>query len=186
MIKFDYLRSARPKIIQRVLDGRIPPELHAPMFALAAAIAIVASVWLVENYRLRAAVAVETACRQEYDRSRFEMSQARVMYASVGRLAALAKEVRSIQSSGDDEAARFADIGNHLPQHVWLTSISSSQTGLTLSGKAGNLAALGIAMAALSHGQRNYAPALLSARGEEHSSRVGPLQYQLQLSGALR
>ncbi|MBC5816228.1 MAG: PilN domain-containing protein [Candidatus Eremiobacteraeota bacterium] len=184
MIRFDYLRSARPALVRRFSDLHVPPDLKGPLFAIAAAVTIVTTEWFIESYRLSVTLAFEGSYRTQYDESRLQLAKTKVLYVGLERVAGLAKEVHEIQASGDEEAMQFAEIGNRLPPHVWLTSISNDGTGISLSGKAIGLAALSRTFSGLAHTRHGYATTLVSANGDEHAAQAGILHYELRLDGA--
>ncbi|MDP9017366.1 MAG: PilN domain-containing protein [Candidatus Eremiobacteraeota bacterium] len=181
MIQFDYIRTAKPAFLRRLFEVRVPVQLQAPLFALCAVLCIVSAAWMIEAGRLRAAAAVENAYRKQYDQSRFALSRTRVLYTRLEHLVSLANEVRSFQRSGDAEAARFANIGNRLPPHVWLTSIGNDGTGVAMTGKAGDLSALGATMLGLANATPRYLPVLISAAGDDRASRASIIHYELHL-----
>ncbi|GAC1388869.1 MAG: hypothetical protein NVSMB31_03800 [Vulcanimicrobiaceae bacterium] len=183
MIRFDYMRSAKPVLVRRVVEMRLPRHLTAPIFALCAALSIISAAWAIEAYRLRGALAIENQYRDRFDQSRFALSRTKVLYARLEHVVVLAKEVRSIQQSGDTEAARFADIGNRLPAHVWLTSIANDATGVALAGKAANLAALSSTISGLARATPHYSPVLVSASDEDRGSKGESIHYELHLEG---
>lgn len=162
---------------------QISPSLRAPLFALVSALLITCSAWGIEAYRLTCAVAIEEQYRGRYEESRLEISRMKVAYSRVEALAAVARKVRDIQMSGDRHAALFADVGNRLVPHVWLTAISDDETGVAMTGKAGDFAALGRAIKGLS-GQGHYAPVLIHANRDLRDGRNEPLQYDIHLDGA--
>lgn len=183
MIVFDYIHSARPALVRRLLEVRVSGHLRAPLFALGAAISIVLSAWLIESYRLCDTAAIAAVYRVQYDQSRLDLSKAKVLYASLERMVALAKEVRMIRASGEEEAGRFAEIGNHLPPHAWLTAISNDTSGVSLSGKAVDLATLSRTIFGLASTRHRYIATLLAASRDDRTSSPAPLQYQLRLQG---
>lgn len=162
---------------------QIPFALRAPLFAVTTALFITCGAWGIEGYRLTCAVATEAQSRARYEESRLEVSRMKVLYARVDRLAAIARHVRDIEVSGDRHAALFADVGNRLSAHVWLTAISDDETGVAMTGKARDFSALSRAMKSLWAPGR-YAPALIHAGREVRRGRSEPLRYDIHLDGA--
>ncbi len=186
MIHFDYLRPARPLFLRRVLQARLPAEFVAPLCAVGAAVLIISGAFSIEVGRLSRIAAIEARHRVAYDESTLQLSRTKVIFAGLKRTAAFAEEVRAIQKSGDAQAARFAEIGNRLPPHIWLTAITNDDSGMLLSGKAVNLTMLSRAMSDLSTLKNRYAPTLVSANGDDRAPTRTPVQYQLHLEDATR
>lgn len=161
---------------------QIPLTLRAPLSAVASALLITCGAWGIESYGLTSAVATEAQTRARYEESRLEVSRMKVLYARVDRLTAVARHVRDIQVSGDRHAALFADIGNRLSAHVWLTAISDDETGVAMAGKAGDFSALSRTIKSLSAPGR-YAPVLVHATREVRQGRSEPLRYDIHLDG---
>lgn len=185
MIQFNFLRSARPLFVRRVLEVRLPPEFAAPLFAIAAAALIISGAFAIEYGRLARATAAESAFQLAYMESQQQISRTRVLYAGLERTVALAKEVRAIQASGAAQEVRFAEIGNRLPPHIWLTAIADDDSGMLLSGKATNLTAISHAMSNLARSRHRYAATLVSAGGDDRSLKSSVVQYQLHLQAAV-
>jgi hypothetical protein len=96
----------------------------------------------------------------------------------------MVRKVRDIQISGTRRAQEFADVGNRLSAHVWLTALSDDETGIAMTGKAADFSALGRAITSLAAARGKYAPVLIRAARDARAGRSEPLSYDLHLDGA--
>lgn len=184
MIRFDYLRSARPAAVRRVFEWRLPHRLRSPLFALGACAAIVSSAWIIESVRYADAQRVEGESLAHLDQSKRDLAKTKVLFAHLERLVVLVKEVRTIQGSGAAEATQLAEIGNRLPPHVWLTSIEKDDHGIALRGRAASLAMLSATVTGLATSLRPRTPALVRASRDQDAVRSPAMLYEIHLDDA--
>lgn len=182
-MRFDYLRSARPVIVQRVIEFRIPERFQTPMFALAAAVAVVGGAWGIEAYRLREALKVQSVYESHYDVAAARLKATKVYYARVQRMFDLDIRIRRIAASGDADARALAEIANQLPPHAWLTGISHDGTGLALEGKAKDLDVVSGVLRGLMHAKDLHNPELQSAELEFEPGGEGSIKYSIHIDG---
>lgn len=142
MTSFNYLRSAHPDWLVRVLEFRIPERTQPALMALVAAAFVVGGAWLLDEHRLTEAHRIESAYREKFMTSRRALEKMNLYYAQVQTLVALDKRVQDIAASGQADAQRLADVANVLPQRAWLTEIAHDSGGMTINGRAENLRVL--------------------------------------------
>lgn len=182
-MRFDYLHSARPLLLQRLLELRIPERFHNASFALCGALAVIGGAWGIESYRLQQAIQVQTIYRHQYEAATADLKRANVYYDRVRSLVALDLRVRRIASSGDADARTLAEIANELPQHAWLTGISHDATGLSLEGRAKDLSAVSSVMRGLMRARDLRSPMLQSASLDEDPDGEGAMKYTIHVDG---
>lgn len=183
MISFDYLHSARPDIIVRILEFRIPSRLQSAIAALAGSIVIAGGAWGIESYRLSAALTVETTYQANYERSETALARENVYFDRVKNLVALDKRLRDITASGNVTARRLAQIGNALPQKAWLSSISRDGDGLLLEGGASDMASVGRVLSALTNAHGISNPTLVDASADSRAD--GTVKFTVHADGAI-
>lgn len=182
-MRFDYLHSARPLLLQRILELRVPERYHNALFALVGSIVIVAAAWGIDVYRLREALGVEAVYQRHYDEAEHALKETNVYYGRVKALVDLDRRVRSIAESGDEDARMLAEIANTLPAHAWLTGISHDATGISLDGRAKDLAVLSGVMEGLMHAKHLRHPTLVSAALDGERGEVPEMKYQIHIDG---
>jgi hypothetical protein len=183
MIGFDYLHAARPALLRRVMELRIPARVHNPLIALAGAILVVTGAWGIEAYRLQRALQLEARYRQRFEESRLEVARTRIMYGRLERLVALDRRINRIVRSGDDDARRLAEIANRLPERAWLTSISHDSTGIALEGRAEDLTVVSRTVGALAKSRVLRNPTLVDASSGGNDGGEDFIRYQVHLDG---
>jgi hypothetical protein len=183
-VRFDYLHSARPVIIQRLLEIRVPERFHGALFAVGAAIAVIGGAWGIQAYRLREALKVQAAYQQRYDETLARLKQTNVYYDRVRAIVALDRQVRQIALSGDTDARTLAEIANRLPQHAWLTGISHDGSGIALQGHAKDLSVLSGVMRGLMRAKQLRNPTLVTASSEKEQGQDAGLKYEVHVDGA--
>lgn len=181
MIHFDYLRSARPAAVRRLLELRLPHRLRSPLFALGASGAIVLSAWIIEGVRYADAQRIEHQSLAQLNQSKRDLAKTKALFAHLERLVVLVKEVRTIQGSGAGEALQLAEIGNRLPPHVWLTSLENDEHGIALHGRAANLAMLSATVTGLANSSRPGTPALVRVSREQDAMKSPGMVYEIHL-----
>lgn len=144
---------------------------------------IACAAWGIEAYRLTNALATEASYRERYEASRLEVTHFKMLYARVEHLAEIARQVREIQLSGNRTAALFADVGNRLSPHVWLTAISNDDGKIAMTGAAADFSALGRTITGLTNARAHYAPALIEAKRDPRAAHTAPLLYDIHLDG---
>ena len=183
MISFDYLHSARPELLRRLLEIRIPVRLHGPLWAICGALVFVLGAWSIEAYRLNASLSIEATYQRKYEISRRDLARTNVYYDHIRNLVRLDKRVRAITASGDDDARRLAEIANSMPQQAWLTAISRDDTGITLDGNAQDLTALSRTVQGLAHARDLRNPTLVSAARASNTTTDETIKYTLHVEG---
>lgn len=171
-------------LLARLLEVRIPERFYSALLALAAAVIVVAGAWIIESYRLRDALSVQAVYQQRFDRTQEQLRAANVYNDRVRAVVALDRRVRGIAASGDADARTLAEIANRLPQHAWLTAISHDETGLTLEGRAKNLAVLGGVIHELMRAKHLHSPTLVSAIAEKPQGEDAAMKYEIHVDGA--
>lgn len=185
-MRFDYLHSARPLFLQRILELRIPERFHTPLFALLGSVVIVAGAWGIESVRLREALKVQSVYELQYDGAQRRLKDSNLYYERVEKLVDLDRHVRRIAISGDTDARVLAEIANQLPQHAWLTGISHDTTGLALAGRAKDLQVLSAVMRGLMHAKDLRSPMLESAQFDKEPGSDGAMKYSIHVDGVAR
>ena len=183
LISFDYLHSARPELLHRLLEIRIPVRLQGPLWAICGALVFVLGAWSIEAYRLNASLGIEATYQREYEISRRDLARTNVYYDHIRSLVTLDKRVRAITTSGDDDALRLAEIANSMPQQAWLTAISRDDTGITLDGNAQDLTAISRTVQGLAHARDLRDPTLISAARVSNTTTDETIKYTLHVKG---
>jgi Tfp pilus assembly protein PilN len=185
-MRFDYLHSARPLFVTRLLETRIPERLQSAVFALTGAVCIVGGAWAIDAYRLTQALRIEAVYQQRFEVTQAQLRRTNVYYDRVRTLVDLDKQVRHIAESGDADARMLAEIANDLPEHAWLTGISHDDTGLALEGRAKNLQVVSNVLSGLMHARHLHSPQLVSAAEEEAHGQDRGMKYEIHVDGAAR
>ncbi len=185
-MRFDYLRSARPALVQGLLDIRIPERYQSVLLALAGAVIVIAGACAIEAYRLREALRIQAVYQQRYDATQSELERLNVYYDRVRSAVELDKRVRRIAESGDNDARTLAEIANRLPRHAWLMGISHDASGLNLQGHAENLSVLSAVMRGLLQARRLHRPTLISAQSDEVRGRNAGMNYEIHVDGTTK
>ncbi|HET9097475.1 MAG TPA: PilN domain-containing protein [Candidatus Baltobacteraceae bacterium] len=183
-MRFDYLHSARPLLVQRILDVRVPDRFHSALFALIGSAAVIAGAWGIDAFRLREALRVEAVYQQRHDESARALRRTNVYYDRVKALIDLDRHVRQIAASGDADARTLAEIANRLPAHAWLTGISHDATGFALDGRAKDLGVLSSVIQGLMHAEHLRSPTLISAALDKERGRDTAMNYQIHIDRA--
>lgn len=184
MTSFDFLRSARPDWLQRVLEIRVPQRLHSALIGLLASLTVIGGAWAIEQHRLAGARAIEAEYRVRFEVSERVLLTTKVFYDQVQALIALDRRVRGIVASGDADARRIAEIANNLPDHAWLTSISRDPSGISLEGRAENLGVLSGVMRGLMRARNLHNPTLTSAQLISDRSSENLIKYAMHIEGS--
>jgi Tfp pilus assembly protein PilN len=183
MTSFDYARSAPPECVRRILEFRIPARFHGLLAAFCVAALLVAGAWLVEAHRLQAALDVESIYRRRFDASERALRKTDVYENRVKRLVALDERIRDIQTSGQKDARRLAEIANALPSHAWLTAIAYDGDAIRLEGRARDLRVLSDVVRSLMHAGDLHEPTLSTAALISDPGQKG-IRYALRLEGS--
>lgn len=183
-MRFDYLHGARPLLVQRVLEMRVPGRYHTALLALAGSVAVIAGAWGIDAFRLREAVRVEAVYQQRHDETARALKRTNVYYDRVQALVDLDWRVRTIAASGDADARTLTEIANRLPAHAWLTAISHDASGLALDGRAKDLGVLSRVMQSLMHAGSLHSPTLVSAALEKERGEDPAMKYEIHVDRA--
>lgn len=181
MISFDYMRSARPHWLQRVLELRIPEHLQSAVIAVIASSLMVAGAWGIETYRLSEARSMEREYRQRFEVSRQALQKTKVFYDQVQALVTLDQRVRAIVASGDADARSLAEIANNLPGHAWLTSINNDSIGIALEGRADSLEVVSRVLRGLLRARDLRNPTLTSAQVVPNADNTSIIKYAMHV-----
>lgn len=182
-MQFDYLHSARPLLLRRIVETRIPERFQTALLALIGSAAVIAGAWGIDAFRLREALRIEAVYQQRHDETARALHRTNVYYGRVKALVDLDRRVRTIAASGDTNAGTLAEIANVLPEHAWLTGISRDDTGLSLEGRAKDLAVLSAVMSGLMHAKHLGSPALVSAVLDRELGQETAMRYEIRIGG---
>ena len=181
MTRFDFTRDAVPDVVDRLRSMRVPEELHGGAYAIAAACLFLLGAFFIEDHRLGLAEQAETAAQIRLDQSRNDLAKTRLQRLHVDALLDLDQRLRDIRLSGTVVAARLADIANHVPEHAWLTSISRTAEGTSISGRVSSLGVLSETVADLMSSKTVASPSLVRAGNDEHGHRAGVLSFEVRV-----
>jgi Tfp pilus assembly protein PilN len=184
MNSFDYLRSARPLWLQRLVALHLAREVRMPCFALACALLTLCAAWGIERARLRDAQRTEMLYRERLESSERRAKATHLYYDRVAKLVSLDRLVRAIVASGDTEARRLAEIANALPARLSLTSIARAGSAIDLEGEAQDLRAVGAAVRALEHARTVRHPALTAVTAVSEKMRDKRVKYAIRAEAA--
>ena len=161
-MRFDYLHAAKPKLLQRISEVRVPERFHMALLVLIGSAAVLGGACAIDAYRLREALRLQSAYQHRYDRAELALKRSKVYYDRVRALLAVDAKVHEIASSGDSDALMLAEIANRLPEHAWLTGIARDPGGFSLAGHARDLAVVGQVMRGLMRAKHVANPLLVS------------------------
>ena len=148
MRRINYLPSWSECHIGMTLPA-VTAELRAPLAALAAAIALAAALWAVQQTRLSAAERDGAVYAERLAETQLDVARVRAVEHDVERLRALRERVDTIRRSGALSANAIAVLGNRLPADAWLSSVRADHGTLALEGHGARLAAVSSAIASL-------------------------------------
>lgn len=183
-MRFDYLHSARPLFVRRILEIRVSERFHSALFALVGAAVVIAGAWGIDVFRLKQALSVEAVYQERHDETERALQRTNIYYDRVKALVDLDRRVRKIAASGDADARTLAEIANRLPAHAWLTGISHDATGLALDGRAKDLGVLSGVMHGLMHAKHLRSPILVSASLDKERGQDTAMKYEIHIDGA--
>lgn len=186
MISFDFLHAAQPPLIRKITQWRMPPELYAPVAALCTVLLATAGACAIEQNRLQASLAIESAYRVRYEQSRARLRSAGIELRRIRDIIELDDRVRHMAVSGYRNAARLAGIANALPSHAWLTSIAYDGDDIVLEGRASGLPAVAAVLRDIERKQVAGEPALDSTTLDDRANGVEKMLYTVRLRGAGR
>lgn len=184
-MRFDYLHSPRPVLVDRLFEFRIPERFRCALCALAAALAAICGACVIEAYRLREAIRVEGVYRERWTQAERALRRTHVYYNEVRGLVELDRRVRHIKSSGNANARTLAEIADDLPAHAWLTGISRDAGGFALAGQARGLSVLSGVMHGLMHAKRLRNPTLVNASADQQSGQDATMKYEIHVEDAV-
>jgi Tfp pilus assembly protein PilN len=185
MSSFDYLHSAHPDWLRRLVDIRIPERLYAPLLGLLTACVAIAGAWGIEKQRLLQAQHIEAAYRSRFEISERAVRKTRIYYDRVTALVSLDRQIRTIVDSGNTDARRLAEIANNLPPHAWLTQIVRDERGgVSLEGRAKDLAVVAGVLRSLMRAPELRNPTLSSAQTIRVSAHETVVKYVMHVDGA--
>jgi Tfp pilus assembly protein PilN len=185
MIRFNFLKAPEPPLFARLRDLEITAHTRHALVGLAIACSLVLFTDAIEHARLLHAHAVADANADRLATDQQAMAGLRTSEETVQRLSALSQSVHDVQNSGTLRAAEFAEIGDRLPEHLWLTSIHQDPDGLIIEGGAQNYAVVGEAIGRLQHAKMVGNPILVSS-GTLDMAHPGEVDYQVHLQEHLQ
>ena len=159
MRRINHVLTPSERLLGITLPTGVAPHLHRPLFALAASVALIVVLWLIQLTRLHAAQRDGEVHTRRLAAIEHDMERIRVLEREIVRLRALDEQITAIQDAGTARADVIATLGNELPRDVSLTSIRIDRGALAIEGHGDRLAAVAAAMAALAR-----LPAFSSAR----------------------
>ncbi len=179
MIRFDFLHNAEPSPLRVLREARLPRRLHSVVSALIGVVAVVSAVWLIESYRVQAAITMERHYSRRLAGSSAALLEVHFKYRHLRELVMLDAKIREIRGSGNRTALQLAQIGSRLPAHIWLTAIDSDK-GLLLDGEARGLVDLSHAVSNFAQ-DGNSRPILVNAAALPANTGPDLIRYQLRL-----
>jgi Tfp pilus assembly protein PilN len=185
MTRFNFLKTPEQSPLARLRDLEITPRTHRALVGLAIACSLVVLADAVEQARLMHAHTIANADADRFSTEQEAMAGLRTAQETVQKLSALARSVHEVQNSGTLRAAEFAEIGDRLPEHLWLTSIHQDQDGLIIDGGAQNYAVVGEAIGRLQHARMVGDPILVSS-GTLDTAHPGEVDYEVHLQEHLQ
>ncbi|HTV72425.1 MAG TPA: PilN domain-containing protein [Candidatus Acidoferrales bacterium] len=185
MIRFNFLKSPETPFLERLRDVEFTAQTRHALVGLAMACSLVIFADAIEQARLLHAHATATAVADRYATDEQEMAGLRTSEETVRKLSALAASVHTVQNSGTLRAAEFAEIGDRLPEHLWLTSIHQDADGLLIDGGAQSYALIGEAIGSLEHARTVGDPILVSS-GTIDVAHPGEVDYEVHLQEHLQ
>lgn len=180
MMRFNFLNDAPPEFVERARNIRIAAELRTPLSALLTAVLVVLTWWGLENYWLSSAQREEALAEVRLTESQADLAATKLVRTNVDDMLALDRRLRDIRLSGSILASRLSDIGNHVPEHAWLTSISNLPDGLEIAGKADGLAALSQTVTDLMSSKTAASPTLVRAAKDDRGKNLIAFTVQVE------
>ena len=180
MRRFNFLHDAPPDVIDRLRALRVTDELRTPLLALVTSILVVFAWYGLERYWLASAEHEEVLATTRLAESRADLATTKLVRADVDQLLALDRRLRDIRLSGTSLAENLSDIGNHVPAHAWLTSISNVQDGLEISGRADSLISLSETVADLLSSRTAMSPTLVRASKDDRAKNLVAFTVQVK------
>jgi Tfp pilus assembly protein PilN len=129
MTRFDYRQSSFERLAGRRRPIAIAPEMRLPLFALGAALLLVAATGLIEAQRLAGVNASAVALAERLAIARRDAARVDAERASVQRLRRLHDAVAASHRDTVIAENTIARIGNALPADTWLTRVASTPGG---------------------------------------------------------
>lgn len=182
VIRFDYLRNRAPDALDWFRSREIARPLQAPLAAVATALLVVLAAFGIETYRADQARSVERLAQMRVEQSRADLAKTTLERTDIDALLALDRRLRGIRLSGSLLAQRLADIANHVPGRAWLSGISPTSNGISISGHAEDLGALSETIADLMSSKTVRSPSLVRA-GKDDLSQGKPdlLSFEMRV-----
>jgi hypothetical protein len=185
-MRFDYLHDAPPDFVDRLRSFRFPPALRWPLAVLSTIVFTSLGAYGIFSLAIASARATEAQALARYESSKAAVARARLERAHIAELLVLDARLREIRDSGSTVSTRLADIANHVPPHAWLTSLSRTASGISLSGKSTGLPALSATIASLLTSKTVTAPTLVRAGKDERDHSNGVLSFEVQVNDRAR
>lgn len=151
MMHFNFLKDALPVKLRSMRLAPLEARVRVPVLALLSSLVVLLCAVFLLRQRLTVARAIGASDRAaivQDERRLLDLRESLVVIRSLSAAAALVDRARM---SGGNRALEFADIANHLPNNVWVTSIARDNNGVTIDGMAADYATLGTAMSSLAN-----------------------------------
>jgi len=142
------------------------PSLRVPLVALGVALLCAATLWAVEDGRLRRIAAARDANAAQLTALEPAAARARATARDVTQLRAAEARLDDVARSGARQANEVAALGNALPPDVWLASLRWDHDALAVEGHAARVSAVAATLRRLALLRSYAAVRLTSARTE--------------------
>ena len=180
-MRFNYLHDAPPEALERLRPSRIPERLRTPLAALVTACIVVSAWWGIEQLALAHARSQLAQQRLRFDETRAELKELDLHKDQTQKLLAFDARLREIRLSGTRAAALLADIANHVPGRVWLTSVSRVEDALEVDGRALGFTGLSALLTQLGSNVSLRAPRLTHAAQDSRDAAVIAFAMRMEM-----
>jgi len=182
MMRFDYLHDGVPDAIDRLRNVRVSNEVKRALVACVVALLFASGTFGIERLRVAQAASIDAQAYARLTATRRELAATNLERIRIETLLDLDRRLRAIHRSGALLARRIVDIANHVPTHVWLTTIARTPSGITIDGRAEGLRAVSETIAAFTGGSTIASPSLVRANADAPSSSRALLAFELTLA----
>lgn len=142
----------RPKDRIAIAGVDIDAEyLRQLLFAMLAVVLIAAIGIAIEMFRIARLQAAATEQEARIAREAPRRAELKTLALEVARYQSFAREAQTHRRSGADVAVTLAEIGNRVPNRVWLDSLAKQNDGYDLAGGATSVDTLGATIVSLGH-----------------------------------
>lgn len=180
-MRFNYLHDSVPDTIDRLRSMRIPEYLQWPAWTCATVLVAIGAASLILQVENATAQTELANAQTRLVQSKRDLANVRLQHTHVEELLALDTRLREIHLSGSTLSVKLADIANHVPSHAWLTALSRTATGISISGRAQGLSVLSDTFADLMSSKTVESPTLIRASKEDHARTPGLLSFDVHV-----